>query len=74
MPDRTLHGNGKDCPACALRRESAKNLQRLARISGGCNNCDGTGRIALPIEEIIAAHVAWARAHHWPEFERRIAR
>lgn len=74
MPDPTLHGNGNACPACTLRRETVEYQQRRGASIGGCNNCDATGRVGIPIEEIVAAHVAWARAHYWPEFERRIAR
>ena len=64
MADITLHGNGRDCPACALRRSDRNDLFGSGAIY--CNHCDGGGRIAWPIEDIIADHVTWARAHYWP--------
>lgn len=72
MPDPALHGNGEPCPACALRRE-AEDTSAVLRRETPCNACGGTGRIALPVDAIIARHVAWARAHYWPAFDRRTA-
>lgn len=67
MPDFTLHGNGEDCPACELRRAALGGRE----IDVPCNNCGGVGRVALPAAEIVADACAWARAHHWPAFDRR---
>lgn len=64
MPDITLHGNGAPCPGCALRRASDVDLWGPSTTD--CNACGGVGRIARPIENIIADHVAWAREHYWP--------
>lgn len=64
MPDITLHGNGAPCPGCALRREADASL--WGPCVPDCNLCGGVGRIARPIEDIVADHVAWARAHYWP--------
>lgn len=36
-----------------------------------CNECGGSGIIPLTVAQIIADHVAWAREHFWPEFNRR---
>lgn len=69
MGDPTLHGNGEPCPACALRREADPWQAK----EHPCNLCGGTGRIAWTVPDIIARHVAWAREHHWPEFDRRNA-
>lgn len=69
MTDRTLHGNGEPCPACALRREFRG--PGLAPDPIPCNLCGGVGRLALSDAEIVAAAVAWARVHHWPAFDRR---
>ena len=73
MADPTLDGNGEPCPACALRRQD-EDTTAVLRPAVPCNHCGGIARVALPIEQIVAAHVAWARAHYWPEFERRITR
>lgn len=70
MADPFLHGNGKACPACALRRE-AEDTAAVLRPDVPCNFCGGTGRIALSPAEIITAACAWAAAHYWPEFDRR---
>ena len=43
----------------------------LARPEVPCNECGGTGIIPLTVAQIIADHVAWAREHFWPEFNRR---
>ena len=65
VPDPALHGNGYACPACELRREEAHGIG--GRLDIPCNQCGGTGRIARPILEIIAEHVAEARQHYWKE-------
>ena len=70
-PDISLHGNGVDCPACALRREAEDaGVIRRARWSR-CQLCDGRGRLPRPVGDIIADHVAEARQLHWPDFEAR---
>lgn len=66
MPDATLHGNGDDCPACALQREEDPWRREKYR----CNRCNGTGRLPRSAAQIVAAEVAWARAHYWPERDR----
>lgn len=43
MPDITLHGNGEECPACALRRDKLRD-QRAMVQEVSCNFCDGSGR------------------------------
>lgn len=65
MPDPTLHGNGFDCPACELRRAEARRTSILGPRAIPCNRCGGTGRIARPVADIVADHVAWARQHYW---------
>lgn len=64
MVDIALHGNGRNGPACALRRAACLDLFGAGGID--CNLCDGKGRIARPIEDIIGDHVRWARDHYWP--------
>jgi hypothetical protein len=70
MPDAALHGNGYNCPGCELRR-----AEQIARGGFGpapaCNQCKGTGRIALRTKDIVAAAVAEARLHYWPERDAR---
>lgn len=70
MADPYLPGNGKACPACALRRE-AEDKAAVLRPEIPCNCCGGTGRIALSTREIIAAACAWAAANYWPSFDQR---
>lgn len=69
MPDPTLHGNGQDCPACALQRE-AQDTAAVLRPAVACNLCGGAGRIAIPTADIIAHHCADAR-EHWTAFDAR---
>ena len=55
MVDRTLHGNGRLCGACA----GAGFRSLAARLDGHrCPTCRGTGREAVPAAEIIAAQLA----------------
>lgn len=58
MPDITLHGNHDPCPACALRREAVfAEAEGAVPIQFGiinCNNCGGTGFLALTAAEITA--------------------
>ncbi len=69
MADPALHGNGEDCPACSLRRAD----DPWQRRGYDWNRCGGSGRLTFPIEDIVAAHVADARAHYWPQFDQRAA-
>lgn len=78
MPDFTLHGNHDPCPACALRREAI-----FAKAGGAvsiyfdqvpCNQCGGTGMIALTSAEITARMAEDGRLHHWPAFDERNGR
>lgn len=68
--DAGLHGNGDDCPACALRRDDLRAVGAVDQTVP-CNLCHGAGRIARPVETVIAGHVAWARAHYWSAFDER---
>ena len=70
MADPALHGSGHTCPACELRRE-AVNAEIGGAVDVPCNECGGTGRIAIAETDIIAGCVAWARENYWPA---RIAR
>lgn len=70
MPDPALHGNGEDCPACALRREG-HDPAAVLRPAVACNLCGGVGRIAIPTAEIIARQCAEARAY-WAAFDARV--
>jgi hypothetical protein len=70
MPDAALHGNGYNCPACELRREEQAARGEWPRVPD-CNRCKGTGRLALRTKDIVAAAVAEARAHYWPERDAR---
>lgn len=72
MADPTLHDNGDDCPACALRREKLK-ADRKMNQSVECNFCGGTGRVGRAVHAIIAEAVKWAAVHYWPEREARWA-
>ena len=67
MPDKHLHGNGKPCPACELRR-AAHQRQDIALP---CNKCGGTGHLPIPTRTIISQAVAEARRHYWPAVEAR---
>lgn len=67
MPDPTLHGNGEDCPACALRRDELRAAAAVDQVVP-CNFCGGTGRAVV---EIIREAVAWAGEHYWPACEAR---
>ena len=70
MADPSLHGNGKPCPACALRREE-HDLGEVLRPETPCNLCGGAGRIPIPPMEIVAASAAWAAEFYWPAFDAR---
>ena len=70
MVDHTLAGNCRRCEACELRREGM-DLGAMDRPEVPCNECGGTGPVPLTGAQIIADHVAWAREHFWPEFNRR---
>lgn len=61
MPNPALHGNGYDCPACALRRES----DPWQRGEHPCNNCNGSGRIAFSLRETYERQLADAREFYW---------
>ena len=65
MADRTLHGNGTECPACALRREGM-DTAAILRPHVPCNYCGGVGRLPIAEAAIVAEAVAWAREHYWP--------
>lgn len=75
MPDLTLHGNHDPCPACALRREAVFAEQGGAvPIAFGeiaCNNCGGTGFIALTARQITARMAEEACRTYWPAFDER---
>lgn len=68
--DAALHENGTACPACALRREEA-NRRFSGPANVPCNNCNDTGRVSAGVDNVIRRNVDWARAHYWPERERR---
>lgn len=70
MPDITLHGNGKDCPACALRRDKLRADAAMDQVVE-CNFCGGSGRVGRAVEAIIREAVEWAAANYWPEREAR---
>lgn len=70
MADRGLHGNGRPCDACALRR-AAQDLTLITRPPVPCNRCRGKGRFALTRAQIIAEAVEEARRSHWPRFYAR---
>ena len=65
MPDITLHGNGEDCPACALRRDQLRADAAMDQVVD-CNFCGGTGRVGRAVEAIIREAVEWAAVHYWP--------
>lgn len=70
MPDPSLHGNGYDCPACALRREDqAAGLMRRQIIP--CNACGGLGRVPRRPLEIVQEAAAEARRSYWPVAKER---
>lgn len=70
MADPALHGNGRPCPACALRRDRLRARGAINQVVT-CNHCEGRGRVPLPVAEIVAAEVARARRDYWPILERR---
>ncbi|APX88663.1 hypothetical protein BV394_02055 [Brevirhabdus pacifica] len=70
MPDVSLHGNGEDCPACALRREGLREVKAMKQAVS-CNFCGGTGRVGRAVREIIREAVEWAAENYWPEREAR---
>lgn len=70
MADAGLHGNGVSCPACELRR-AEQDTRAVLRAPVPCNACGGTGRGAIADVEIVESSAEWARAHYWPEFDRR---
>ena len=43
------------------------------RASVPCNNCGGTGLVAISEAEIVRVAVEHARLHYWPAFEARCA-
>jgi hypothetical protein len=72
MVDITLHGNGEDCPACALRRDYLRAAGAMDQVVS-CNFCGGTGRVGRAVAEIVREAVTWARDHYWPERDARWA-
>ena len=70
MPDMNLHGNGENCPACALRRDELRQSAALDQVVA-CNFCGGTGRVGRAVEDIIREDVKWAAEFYWPDRERR---
>lgn len=68
MPDITLHGNGEDCPACALRRDDLRAAGAMDQVVP-CNFCGGTGRVGRAVAEIIREACAWAVENYWPARE-----
>lgn len=68
MPDPALHGNGDDCPACALRREDLRASGAMDQ-SVPCNFCGGHGRVGRAVAAIIAEACAWAVTNYWPAKE-----
>ncbi len=60
MPDPSLHGNGKTCPGCALRREADPWKKEV-----DCNICGGTGRIAFTVMDVYQRQLAEARKYYW---------
>ncbi len=66
MPDPALHGNGEDCPACALRRDRLRAGAAMDQVVG-CNLCGGSGRLGKTEAEIIRESVEMAAVHYWPE-------
>ena len=73
MPDITLHGNGEDCPACALRRDHLRAEGAIDQVVE-CNFCGGTGRVGRAVEAIIREAVEWAAKHYWPSREKAWAK
>lgn len=69
-PDAALHGNGVDCPACALRRDDLRAAAAMNQ-SVECNFCGGTGRVGRAVAEIVREACEWAADHYWPEREAR---
>ncbi|KIC42213.1 hypothetical protein RA27_02115 [Ruegeria sp. ANG-R] len=67
MPDPSLHGNGEDCPACALRREADRDRTVYGSARLDCNNCHGTGRIAYTVRQVYEIQLAEARKHYWSQ-------
>lgn len=72
MPDKTLHGNGVNCPACELRRDPLRE-ERAMDQAVACNFCGGSGRVGKAVAEIIREACEWAKAHYWPERDRAFA-
>lgn len=68
MPDASLHGNGDDCPACALRRDELRAAGAMDQTVD-CNLCGGLGRIPRDPGEIVRLSAEWARRHYWPARE-----
>lgn len=71
MPDASLHGNGEDCPACALRRDELRATAAVDQSVSG-NFCGGTGRVGRAVADIIREACEWAVQHYWPEREARL--
>lgn len=65
MPNPYLCGNGYNCPACGLRRETDRDRTILGSGRIDCNHCNGTGRIAHTEREANDLQLADARRHHW---------
>ena len=65
MADATLHQNGVDCPACALRRDELRAARRTDQAVA-CNFCAGTGRVGRAVEMIIRESCEWAASNYWP--------
>jgi hypothetical protein len=59
MPNRYLAGNGRPCPACALRRALLSPWRVGDRMP--CNRCDGSGRLAFSACRIVLMTRAAAR-------------
>jgi hypothetical protein len=68
MVDKTLHGNGEDCPACNLRRDELR-AQHAMDQAVPCNFCGGTGRVGIAVVDIIREAVSWAAKNYWPDRE-----
>ena len=62
MADHTLHGNCERCTACALRREGL-DLAPFDRASVPCNNCGGTGLVAIR-RGAVERHRRWMVRHY----------
>lgn len=68
MASASLHGNGADCPACALRRDELREARAVDQ-SVPCNFCGGSGRVGTAVEQIIREACEWAAENYWPQRE-----